>query len=176
MSLLRLQGRIQKAQRTLSARYGFGVDYKTGTDSMRATGPAGGTQAFTVNMVRPGLEHVLSLIAGQRPGLKPVPTNTDSTSVAQARLADELRGYYERQLDCANIELDVVRGGLAASAWWLIQSWRPTLGAQLTVDPDTNRVVYEGDVELVSLPFWRVACDTVARRPDQRQWVCFRRA
>lgn len=171
---LSAQGRLSKAMRTLSARYGRGVDGAVGTDRMRSTGAAGGTTALTVNLIRPGLEHVLGLVTGQRPGLKPVPLNTDSTSSAQARLADELRGYYERKLDCAGLEIDVVRGGIAASSWWLVQSWRPTLGAKMAVDPDTNRVIYESDVELLSLPFWRCAADTVARRQDQRTWVAFR--
>jgi hypothetical protein len=168
------QGRLDKARRLLSARYGFGVDGIQRTDTIRTTGPGGSVSALSINLTRPLLENVLSLIAGQRPGIKPIATNTDSTSTAQARLADDLRGYYERIFDLPNLEVDVVRGGLSASSWWLIQSWKPTSGAPLTVDPDTGRLSYEGDVELVSLPFWRVACDPVARRETQRQWVCFR--
>lgn len=176
MQRVRKTGRLSKARQLLSSSYGFGVDGQTDTSALTAKGRQGAILQWSINLTRPLLENVLSLIAGQRPAIKPVPTNTDATSGAQSRMADELRGYYERKLDLANLELTVVRGGLRSSSFWLIQSWRPDLGAVMGMDPDTGRLAFEGDVECFALPFWRVAHDMVARREVDRQWVIFRRA
>lgn len=173
---MRQMGRLAKARALLSTSYGYGTDGQTRTDALQGKGPEGNVLSWSVNLVRPILDNVLSLIAGQRPGIKPVPTNTDATSGAQTRMADELRGYYERKLDLANLELDVVRGGLRSSSWWLVQGWRPDMGSVMGMDPETGRLAYEGDVECFSLPFWRVAHDMTARREVDRQWVIFRRA
>lgn len=170
----RRTGQFDRSRRLLSAYYGRGVDGARNTSALTLAGEEGELVVATHNAVRPLVTQVLGLIAGQRPAMKPIATNTDAASLEQALLADSLREYWERTLDMGGVELDVTRGGILTSGFWLVQSWNRSLGEAVALGED-GREVYEGNVELASVPWWRCAHDMLARTPGTRQWVCFRR-
>jgi hypothetical protein len=167
-------GGFDKSRRLLSAYYGRGVDGARNTSALTMAGEEGELVVATHNSVRPLVTQVLGLIAGQRPAIKPIATNTDSASLEQALLADALREYWERTLGMAQIELDVTRGGILSGSFWLIQGWNRSLGEVVALDESHNEV-REGNVELLSIPWWRVGYDMLARTTQARQWVCFRK-
>lgn len=137
-------------------------------------GEQGEVISYSHNAIRPLITNTLGLIAGQRPGLKAVAVNTDSMALSDAMLADSLRTYTEKQHGIPNLELDCVRGGLIAGAWGIILDWERTNGAEISVNPETGRVNYEGDIVLRSVPWWDYAYDYTRNHRDKR-WVLFRR-
>lgn len=172
MNTARKIGTLDRTRRMLMAYYGRGVDGRD-TTRTRLAGKQGELAKMVHNAVRPLNAQVLALICGQRPGLKPVATNTDADSIAQTALADGIRSHYERTLEVPAIETDVVRGGTLAGQFWAVESWKRSKGAAYGVD-EAGRLAYEGGIELVSLPWWRAAADPLARRPVQRQWFLFK--
>lgn len=164
---------LDRTRRMLMAYYGKG-DGNRDTTRTKLGGKQGELAVMVHNALRPQVAQVLALIAGQRPGLKPVPTNTDSASITTAALADGVRQHYERVLEVPSLEIDVCRGGTLAGQWWSVQSWRRALGKPFAVGED-GRLVYEGGIELLTVPWWRAAADPLARRPVDREWFIFRR-
>lgn len=164
-------GTLDRTRRMLMAYYSRG----SGRDATRTRigGKAGELSIMVHNAVRPLAAQVLALVAGQRPGLKPVATNTDADSIAQTALADGIRAHYERTLEVPAIETDVVRGGHLTSQFWAVQSWKRSLGKPYGVDEE-GRLAYEGGIELVSVPWWRAAADPLARRPVHRNWFLWK--
>lgn len=172
MNTARKIGTLDRTRRMLMAYYGRGVDGRD-TTRTRLAGKQGELAKMVHNLVRPLNAQVLALICGQRPGLKPVATNTDADSIAQTALADGIRSHYERVLEVPAVETDVVRGGTLAGQFWAVESWKRSKGAAYGVD-EQGRLAYEGGIELVSLPWWRAAADPLARRPVQRKWFLFK--
>ncbi|MDP2271265.1 MAG: hypothetical protein Q8K32_11075 [Archangium sp.] len=172
MNTARKTGTLDRTRRMLMAYYGRGVDGRD-TTRTRLGGKQGELAIMTHNAVRPLNAQVLALICGQRPGLKPVATNTDDDSIAQTALADGIRAHYERTLEVPAVETDVVRGGTLAGQFWAVESWKRSKGAAYGIDEE-GRLAYEGGIELVSLPWWRGCADPLARRPTQRQWFLFK--
>lgn len=160
-------------KRMLMTYYGWG---ESGRDTSRVQlgGEQGELAMFVHNTLRPRVAQQIALIAGQRPGVKPVATNTDSASTAQAVLADGLRQYFERTLGIPAVETDTVRGGLLCLQHWAVVSWKRAKGQPLAVGED-GRIEYEGGPEVDSVPWWRCIADPLARTPQQRNWVIWRK-
>lgn len=168
---LRSLGVLWRAQALMSAHDGWGVDGARSASFLRTT-PDGALTEMHVNAVKPVITNVLSLICSQRPAVKPVAVNQDSDTAAQTRLALQLHEAYDRKTTSAELEVETVRGGLLASAWWLVQQWAPGDGEEWGVGTD-GEVLYQGDVRQFSLPVWAVAADMTASNVDQRRWVVF---
>lgn len=171
LDLARRSGQLDRTQRMLLAYYSQGAKDATKT---KLGGKQGELAVMVHNGVRPLIAQILALVCGQRPGLKPVATNTDASCIAEAELADGVRQHYERTLEIPQLEVDVARGGYLGAQHWAVLSWKRTKGEAYAVDAD-GALVYEGGIELLSLPWWRAAADPLARRPVDRSWYIFRR-
>lgn len=168
-------GIAEQAQQAHARFYGRGADGTTPTNRLVRAGDNGEVVVLSYNGLRPLVQQVRSLIAGKRPGMKPIPVNADSADVEQASVAEQLADFYTQQLDLASLEVEAVLGGLLHTSIWKIEGWNKSLGKKLVDDVDTGRPIYEGDVESFLVPYWRAACDMTASTPDTRQWVLFRR-
>ena len=168
-------GTADRTRRLMSAYYGRGVDGSSSAAHVTAAGQQGEFIRMQHNAIKPLVTQVLGLIAGSRPALKPVATNTDATSLAQSLLGDQIREHFERELNLGDVEHDCVRGGLLTSSFSLVQGWDRKAGEPVAEDPDTGKVVNAGDVEVFAAPWWRIAYDPAARRAEHRQWCIFKR-
>lgn len=166
-------GFSKRSRDLIRAYYGISPS-GTRASQLSSGGEQGEVVSYSYNAVRPLITNTLGLIAGQRPGLKAVAGNSDSVSLSDSMLADSLRTYAEEQHAIPSVELDCVRGGLIAGAWGIILDWERTHGAEISLDPDTGRVIYEGDIIVRSLPWWDYSFDST-RTQTQRRWVLFRR-
>lgn len=174
LSLMLRSGRLQKARETLSAYYGSGIDGARDSSRLRGAGEDGEVTEMHINSVRSIVNNTVSLIAGNELAMRARARNSDANTLAQTRLAEQLIHAYETTARSQEMELDVVRGGLLASTWTLGQSWMPRDGAEWAVD-DQGHPIYEGDIELFVLPFWRVVYDFAASDAAKRKWGAFRR-
>jgi hypothetical protein len=105
-------GTTDRARRLMSAYYGRGVDGSSSAAHTTTAGQQGEMVKMIHNAIKPLVTQVLGLIAGSRPALKPVATNTDATSLSQSELGDQIREHFERELNLGDLEHDCVRGGL----------------------------------------------------------------
>ena len=168
-----VSGFADKSRALIRAYYGLSPSGGNAS-ALRLGGEQGEVVTFSHNAVRPLVTNALGLIAGQRPGLKAVARNTDSAAVSDSMLADSLREYTDKKHDIPQLELDTVRGGLIAGSWGFFLEWERTRGAEETLDPDTGRVIYEGDIAARSLPWWDFAFDS-ERSAAHRRWCIYRR-
>lgn len=168
-------GTTDRARRLMSAYYGRGVDGASSAAHVSSGGQQGELTKALHNAIKPLVTQVLGLIAGSRPALKPVATNTDATSLSQSELGDQIREHFERELNLGDLEHDCVRGGLLSSSFSLIQGWDRKAGEPVAEDPDTQEIINAGDVEVFTAPWWRIAYDPGARRPEHRMWCIFKR-
>lgn len=173
-SALRSTGRLDKMVRMMTAYYGRGTDGQRDTTSLLDGGEQGEVTELHTNVIRPVVQNTLSIIAGTRPAVKPVATNGDAVAAAETRLALGLHEYYDRKISAKTLEIECVRGGLIASGWWLVQGWAPKRGEPVAFDETTGQISYEGDIELFTVPPWRMASD-LAPNEAERRWVLFRR-
>lgn len=170
---MRATGRLERAQRSVSAYYGNGTD--GWRDSSRQTESDDDSVVEThVNKIKPAIQNALSIICGTRPALKPKARNGDAIPAAQTRLATLLIETFDERQEIEQLQLELAQGGLVASSWWSVDSWLPNKGAPYAVDASGN-LVYEGDLETILLPPWRIAADPIATRPNQRRWVLYKR-
>jgi len=167
-------GRLERAVALLSAYYGHGTTGDEDSSCLVGAGEIGELTKVHVNGVAPIVTNIIGLIAGERPAVKPVATNGDDTSSAQARIASQLHDYYDRRDGAPDLELSSVRGGVLATAWWIVQSWLAQAGDVYELDAQ-GQPVYEGDLLMHSLPPWRVAADPIAHSMDARKWLIFQR-
>lgn len=173
LTRLRVNGVLWRAYALMSAHDGWGVDGFRTASALRVAGEQGEVTELHVNAVKPVIQNVLSLICAQRPAVKPVAVNGDAATTAQTTLASQLHEVYDRKTSAAELEVETVRGGLLASAWWLVQEWAAHEGAEYAYDESSDSMLYEGDVATFTLPPWAVAADMVASNVDQRRWVMF---
>lgn len=173
LGAMRQTGRLERAFRSVNVYYGHGTD--GWRDSSQQTDDDDDSITEThVNKIRPAIQNALSIICGTRPALKPKARNSDAIPVAQTRLATLLIETFDERQEIEQLQLELAQGGLVASSWWAVDSWLPNKGAPYAVDASGN-LVYEGDLETILLPPWRIAADPVAQRPNLRRWVLFKR-
>lgn len=172
---MRETGQLDRARRLMSAYYGNGVDGDRDSSRLQSAGEQGEVTDLHVNMIRPVLTNALSIVAGVRPGVKPVATNSSMESAAQTRLAEQLNDYYLRKLSIPSLEVEAVRGGFLAGAWSLIQNWVTSAGKEVAFDAEAGRMLHEGDIETWTSPPWRTFYDPTPSTDAGRQWLIFRR-
>lgn len=175
MDLLQRSGRWERMRSLLSAYYGQGIDGNRDSNAIHDAGEDGEVTELHVNQVRPIVNNTLSLVAGVDPAVKVRALNSDAKSMAQARLAESLRESYDQRLASKEREIDTVRGALLASSWTLGQAWLPRDGKEWARDAE-GKPVYEGDIDLFTLPPWRAIYDFSAADESKRKWCLFRRS
>jgi len=174
-SAMRQLGRLDTMFRMMSAHYGRGTDNARDSRQLLDAGEQGEVTEMHVNLVKPTLTTAMSIIAGVRPGVKPVATNSSSESASQTRLAAALNDFYERKLSAKGLEIDTVRGGLICGSWSLVQTWAQGQGQPIEYDVEGDRLIYEGDLEIFTVPPWRIFYEPTATVDTERRWCLFRR-
>lgn len=119
--------------------------------SIMATGMQQEFESIGVNHYRNILQHMLVMTTSQRPAFEPRSTNTDVKSQAQTILASGLLDYYlrekrlERNLKAA-VELSLIFG-----EGFVTLDWDSSSGEAFAADPETNQLIYGGDLVYSSL-------------------------
>ncbi len=172
-----LKNTWQRAYNAYYGRHWFGYG-SAGQGSIINMGDQGELSAVTANDFRNLIKHMLVLTTNQKPAFDPRATNTDEKSQTQTRLAKNILDYYVREkrlrrfLTCA-AELALVMGKGFVKCTWDKQSGKP-YSVSTYQGPDgeeKQRMVYEGDVKLVTLDALSVFVDQSLEDWDQVQWV-----
>jgi hypothetical protein len=175
MATLKQLGRLDSMLRMMTGYYGQGTDGDRDSSRLQSAGEQGEVTDMHVNTIRPVLSNTLAIIAGTRPAVKPVATNGDSASAAQTRLAMGLHEHYDRKFNVKTLEIETVRAALITSSWSLVQNWKSSAGEAVAFDDERDQLVYEGDIEIFTVPPWRMAYELTSTTEQDRRWCLFRR-
>lgn len=166
-------GRLGRMQRAWSAYYGGSVDGSKDTAGILTGGEQGELSLLTANMFGVTVRQVMRLITGQKPAFKVVAKTSDADSIAQATLGDALLEHYDKKANVSEREVDSVQSGMLLGSGWVVLSWSTQLGEEIGLNPDTGKVIREGDVSVRAATPWDVVHD-VEDAPESRQWVAVR--
>lgn len=150
-------------------------DQTISTVRLRSGGKQGELAYLHANHFRNLCQHVLVLVTGQRPALQVRASNSDSASQVQAQLGNSVIDYYLREKKVeANLKQAVEHCVLWGESH-ITTLWNPGAGDPYVTDPETQRVVREGDIEVRNVLPNDVIRDVNARRLADSPWRIIRR-
>jgi len=144
-----------------SYRLYFGRHYKNstahGTEILKG-GKEGELSLVTVNHYRNLIKHILVMTTNQKPTFDVRAINSDSESLQQAKLGNNILDSYMREKRLSRYLKQAAEQSLVFGKGFVKIVWEPSLGRPYTVEERSDesgepveRVVYEGDVD-VSCP------------------------
>jgi len=166
-------GRASRMERAWSAYYGGSVDGLKDAAGLLTGGEQGELTLATANLFGVVVRQVMRLITGQKPAFKVVAKTSDAKSMAQAMLGDSLLESYDRAAHLTESEVDAVQSGMLLGSGFVALSWSTALGEEIGLNPDTDKIIREGDVSVRTLTPWDVVHD-VTDTPETRQWILMR--
>lgn len=92
------------------------------------------------------LAHLLNNVTSQRPNLKARATNTDFKSMSQTKIANHVLEYWLNQKGMEEPTETSAELALIFGEAFVLELWDAFGGEPVTVDPETQRTVNEGDV------------------------------
>jgi hypothetical protein len=141
---LRQSGRMWLYQNAYQMYYGPALQ----GGQVQFSGQQGELVLISVNHYRTLLKNLHTLITTNRPALQCRATNTDHKSQAQCILGQGLVDYYLREKDLEYYLDTATEIALAYSGEGFVAStWNATLGEKYGVNPQTQGVIYQGDIE-----------------------------
>jgi hypothetical protein len=181
-------GQARRVKRSFSQYYGYGYNGKT--DELLPGGEQGELTRISINKYRAYLLHMLSLITAERPATHVTPTNTDYQSMASAMVGEQILDYYMRAKDLEDVLYNATEKAMWSSEGYIVLDWDSDAGDMHDRDPDTDKVIMQGDIRYntyssdsmirdiyVEKPDWYITVDYVnkwdeiARYPEHRDKI-----
>lgn len=160
----------------------FGDDEQgTHTHETTATGRDGQARVLRSNQLRVHLLQRINLATAELPDMKPVPTNTNAASMAQAQLSEGVLRYYRKERRVEEVAIEAMLIGEAMLWSWVDTRWDDATGEVVEERPQLDeggdvvgaQPVYSGDVRVEPCLPIDVAFDI--RRRDGEVWWTIRR-
>ena len=167
-------GREGRMRRAWSAYYGGSVDGRKDTAGLLRGGEQGELTMLSANIFGVLVRQVMRLITGQKPAFKVVAKTSDASALAQSVLGDALVEAYDKRARITEAEVDAVQAGTLLGSGFVVLSWATQMGEEIGLNPDTGKVIKEGDVTVRCVTPWEVFHDT-KEQPNERTWACVRR-
>lgn len=137
---------LDKWKRSYLAYYGMS-QAGTDTSKLNQAGTNGEEYILKVNDYRSLLQSLLTMTTSQRPALQPKAMNTDSRSMNQTVLARTVLDYYMTEKHLEETLKDAAEFALFSAEGFVVLDWNATAGEIYSVDPQTQKPVYDGDLE-----------------------------
>ena len=147
-------------------RYSLGQTIQSGESNEYRT--------IKVNHFRNLLEHIQNLSITDRPAWQPQSTNSDSRSQKQTIVAESILDYYMREKRVERQLRDATRYSLMFGEGFVSSIWEPSVGAAVTMDPETGRELREGDLRYFSHEPVDVVRDPNLKHWASRDWIVVR--
>lgn len=168
-------GYLAKVKEMWMAYHGV---YYNNNDGHRISfsGEQGELVQISINHIRNIADHMHRMITNNRPSFQTRATNTDSVSLEQTRLANDLLTYYMREKRMEKYLNRAVIYSIVLGSGFIKMNWNATSGEVYDFNEETNNYIYEGDVEFTNLSPYDVVFDTTKETPDNHEWVICRSA
>lgn len=141
--------------------YHGNFDGSAGGDSHRIsfTGEEGELTQLPVNHYRNIAEHIINMIAADRPTMDCRAVNSDYKSLSQTYIANGILDYYMREKHLENSIRKCTEMAVVLGASYLRMEWNATAGDTFDADPDSGQKIYQGDAEFSVLSPFDVVFD-----------------
>lgn len=145
-------------------------------------GDNGELKLLTVNHYRNILKHILALTTNLKPSFDVRAINTDSKSMQQARLGNNILDAYLKEKRLFRYIKNAAEHAQVFGKGFVEMSWEPTLGRPYMVDHQVNpgtgektpKITYEGDVEISTPSVLDVFVDQTLEDWTKLNWYCSR--
>lgn len=165
----------ERQRRSLLTLFGFDPDFAGGnTSKVNARGENGQLSTLRPNHYRRTATQMLALTTSQKPALKPRAANTDERSQTQTLLAESILDFYLLERRISRDLKEATWHAITLGAGYVVGGWNAQVGDAVTVDPNTQQPVRNGDLEFrVPMPE-DVMFDFTVRSHKDRKWFIVR--
>lgn len=136
----------ERMSKSWNMYYGLSESGSVASSKIRQVGPKGEYALMNCNHFRNHLQHILVLTTAQRPALECRGANTDSATMEQCELGNQLIEWYLREKKVDRFLKNACEYGLFLTEGYVGMDWEPTMGNIYGMRPDGSPI-YEGDVQ-----------------------------
>lgn len=141
-----------------------------GSGRLLQVGKQGELTYLPSNHLRNLVQHQHVLVTSNRPAWKTRAANSDHSSQVRAQLGDGILDFYLREKSMEVNLKEAVTHTLLWGEGHACQLWNPALGEPYVADPQSGRMVKEGDVDTWNPLPWDVIRDSNARALSRSPW------
>lgn len=142
-----LSGIYRKMKKSYAAYYGYNSTGAGHTSSeIIKTGEQGELSLVKANHFRNLLQHLLVMTTASRPSMDARAINTDYRSLAQTILANGILDYYMREKRLERYLKLATEYALVFGEGYIQMEWDTSEGDEYSVDPETNKIQFTGDI------------------------------
>lgn len=167
-------GYLNKVREMWMSYHGAYFTGQAGAHRITFAGEQGELAQIAVNHIRNIATHILTMITSNRPAFQARATNTDSKSIIQAQLANNLLDYYMREKRLEKYLKTAVEYAIVLGSGYIKMEWNATSGEIYETNEETGAPVYEGDVQFSNLSPYDVVFDTTKETSMDHDWVLCR--
>ena len=167
-------GYLDRVREMWMAYHGAYYTGTAGSHRITFSGEQGELVQIAVNHIRNIATHIITMITSNRPAFQARATNTDSKSLIQANLANNLLDYYMREKRMEKYLVKAVEYAVVLGSGYIKMEWNATTGEIFEINEETGAPVYEGDVQFTNLSPYDVVFDTTKETSMGHDWVLCR--
>lgn len=166
-------GYLEKLKEMWMAYYGAYYSDVNSGHKITFSGEQGEITNLPVNHIHNLAKHIKNMITANRPAMQARSTNTDSKSLIQTKLANNLLDYYLREKRLEDYFEKAVESAIVMGTGFIKMEWNATSGEIVDYNEELNTPIYEGDVEFKNLSPFDIAFDS-SKEDNQHDWVICR--
>ena len=179
-----LQDRISSYYRYLQAKnfltqwkkcYTMYYGGKVRGGSILRGGDEGQYSVININDFRSVTNALITMCVDERPDWEPKAINSDVKSQRQTILAKGLLDYYMKEKRVERDLLQAVEFGVLFGEGFVSVEWDPTMGKQVSVNPETNMPLNAGDLRFMAHEPIDIIRDVRLEQYRQRDWIIIRK-
>lgn len=172
---LALSGVYRKMKKSYAAYYGYNSTGAGHTSSeIIKSGEQGELSLVKANHFRNLLQHLLVMTTSSRPAMEARAVNTDYRSIAQTILANGILDYYMREKRLERYLKLATEYALIFGEGYVRLEWDTSEGEEYTVDPETNKITFTGDIVYSVLNPLDVIKDVFNNDSSSHEWTIIR--
>lgn len=142
------------------------------THAITFAGEQGELVQLPVNHFRNLAQHIYVMITSNRPVMEARAANTDYKSEAQTYLANGILDYYMREKHLEDALKRACEMSIVMGSGFVKMEWNATAGEVHDVDPETDELVREGEIEFSTLSPFDVIVDGTKDSWDNDWIMC----